>query len=171
MNLQIIHILEENHVEPADKSYEKCLIEAIICHHNEIADYILVNYIDNDLKEIYEKDSIKSQIFISYNYYYFPDETHFQQENNRSTFYYLCKRDYFNLLTKILDGNLMNDVEFQISMKTNDKGTISTPFLSAVESDYTSIAELLLKRPEINVNSLCVEYVLDKAEHKHSALE
>ena len=40
-NADLIHILEENQVTPKDKTYKACLIEAIKCHHNEIANYLL----------------------------------------------------------------------------------------------------------------------------------
>lgn len=42
-NLNVIHLLEDNDVKPVDDDYEKCFEEAIKCHHNGIALYILNN--------------------------------------------------------------------------------------------------------------------------------
>ena len=42
-NLNVIHLLEDNDVKPVDDDYEKCFEEAIKCHHNSIALYILNN--------------------------------------------------------------------------------------------------------------------------------
>ena len=58
----IIHLLEECQVDPPNNSYEKCFIEAIKCHHNDIANYIKNNYLsqrDNLLSD----DEIISTIF------------------------------------------------------------------------------------------------------------
>ena len=48
-NPEIIHLLEENHVIPEDKSYFECYKESIKCHHNNIANYIKDNLIDEKL--------------------------------------------------------------------------------------------------------------------------
>ncbi|KAK8857406.1 hypothetical protein M9Y10_015811 [Tritrichomonas musculus] len=42
-NIELIHLLENNHIEPEDNTYQECLREAIKCHHNEIAYYIKHN--------------------------------------------------------------------------------------------------------------------------------
>ena len=46
-NAELIHLLEENKVLPY-YSYNKCYEEAIKCHHNDIAKYILNNYMQNE---------------------------------------------------------------------------------------------------------------------------
>ena len=46
-NADIIHILEENHIEPKYNSFQDCFEEAIKCHHNDIANYFLNNFLPN----------------------------------------------------------------------------------------------------------------------------
>lgn len=41
-------MLEENPILPIDKSYKKCLLESIKCHHNAITKYIQDNYLQID---------------------------------------------------------------------------------------------------------------------------
>ena len=43
---ELIHILEENHVEMEDKSYQLYFIEAIKCHHIDISNYIKNNFLN-----------------------------------------------------------------------------------------------------------------------------
>ena len=45
-NFKIINFLEENHILPENLNYEKCLKESIKCHHNDISNYIIDNYIE-----------------------------------------------------------------------------------------------------------------------------
>ncbi|KAK8834744.1 hypothetical protein M9Y10_042907 [Tritrichomonas musculus] len=39
-NQEIIRLLEENKVEPEDKTFNECFLLALQCHHNEVAQYI-----------------------------------------------------------------------------------------------------------------------------------
>lgn len=49
-NPDIIHILEEDEINPPDGNYEKCFIEALKCHHIKVANYLLNEYITMDSK-------------------------------------------------------------------------------------------------------------------------
>ena len=64
---EIINLLEESRVIPNNKIYDECLIESIKCYHNEIAEYLLTNYI-SDEDSFFKKYS--KQIFESYNFNY-----------------------------------------------------------------------------------------------------
>ena len=64
-NSEIIHLLEENHIEPTNKSYEICLKEAVKCHHNDIVNHFIKHNFDHHL--------IKYS-FQYYNYLYFPND-------------------------------------------------------------------------------------------------
>lgn len=95
---EIIHILEDN-LENID--YEKCFSEAVKCHHNEIADYLLNNYL---------KDSSDTLIqgLKYYNFWFIQNEC-----INEKSFYYLCCFDYYFLVEDILrrgniDVNIVN---------------------------------------------------------------
>ena len=46
-NPELIHFLEENHVDPDDKTYGECYKESIKCHHNDFARFIFDNVIKN----------------------------------------------------------------------------------------------------------------------------
>ncbi|KAK8899074.1 hypothetical protein M9Y10_001373 [Tritrichomonas musculus] len=52
-NADIIHCLEESHIKPEDKTFKACLIEAIKCHHNDIAYYIQTNLLDDKNMDSY----------------------------------------------------------------------------------------------------------------------
>ncbi|KAK8844216.1 hypothetical protein M9Y10_024422 [Tritrichomonas musculus] len=44
-NAELIHLLERQKIAPPNKLYKECRNEAIKCHHNDIARYIINNYI------------------------------------------------------------------------------------------------------------------------------
>ena len=97
-NPELIHLLEENKVEPENQSYETCLFESIKCHHNEIARYIQNNFI-TEKNQI--NDFAKNVVafgFHFYNYEFIPDDL-----NNEFVFYYACQYDYFSLVKLLLN--------------------------------------------------------------------
>ena len=51
-NPELIHILEENKIEPELNNYQICLVESIKCHHNEFAYYFLNNYLNGEDQSI-----------------------------------------------------------------------------------------------------------------------
>ena len=102
-NAQIIHLLEENKIEPPNKNYMKCLKEAIKCHHNEIAIYIL-NYLLQDK----EGEKISSDFFpfilSSYNFSFVQDS----KINYQDFFYFLCKYDHFIPVETLLNNTAID---------------------------------------------------------------
>ena len=103
-NPEMIYLLEENKVEPPDKSYEKCLEESIKCHHNDITNYIKTNLIDYDIENIdninFEEkynENIYSYSFHYYDFLYFPQEI-----KNKIFFFYACEYDYFQIVEYFL---------------------------------------------------------------------
>ena len=42
-NADLIHLLENNNVKPENSDFDKCIIESIKCHHNDIANYLVNN--------------------------------------------------------------------------------------------------------------------------------
>ncbi|KAK8836363.1 hypothetical protein M9Y10_039706 [Tritrichomonas musculus] len=96
-NAEIIHLLEENHIQPPkclnknkdDISYEKIFIESIKCHHNDIANYIQNNFLNKKSKEIL----ISAIKFCNYEFIQNIDII------DDSAFYFLCKYDYDFLVT------------------------------------------------------------------------
>ena len=100
-NAEIIHLLEENDVKPLDKSYNECLKEAIKCHHNDIADYIIDNIIGYDVEsENIEKKFDQNSLAFAFrylNYYYFPTDF-----NKPYLLHYCCKYNYNELVKALL---------------------------------------------------------------------
>lgn len=94
-NPEIIDILKENEITPEDSSYQKCMKEAIKCHHNGIANYILNNLLQEE--EFYVDDKFFRNLtcysFHYYNFSFFPKEP-----NHRFIFFYACYYDYLNIV-------------------------------------------------------------------------
>ena len=59
-NAELIHLLEEHEVETSQKIYKKCYIESLKCHHNDIANYFDMNYIQYFENENHKKSFFKS---------------------------------------------------------------------------------------------------------------
>ena len=59
-NAEIIHLIEEQNLEPEDEIFEKCYYEAIKCFHYEIAEYIKNNYFSKPNDEKYYELIIKN---------------------------------------------------------------------------------------------------------------
>lgn len=118
-NEEIIHILNEQKVEPKFEfieynethhfyseryviSFEGCLKEALKCHHNEIANYILNNYIDkNELAEnigkFYDRN-LSKYCFHYYNFDFFQSDF-----NSKFIFHYSCQYNYYNIVNFLLN--------------------------------------------------------------------
>lgn len=110
-NADLIHLIEESHVEPENKKYEECFKEAIKCHHNNIANYIQTNFLsDSKLTEEMIDSVINYQ-----NYSFFPTGLDLNY-----CFYYLCSykcHDLVNLLIKTNQESI--EKEIRISKKKN----------------------------------------------------
>ena len=86
-NADLIHLLEESHF---DISYQDCLDESLKCHHFEITEYFINNFID-------KKSNSFSKSAKFFNFYFFPKNL-----NEPKIFYYLCKYNFIELVDKIL---------------------------------------------------------------------
>lgn len=139
-SLEIIHFLIENKIEPdfepkddeyssfdlfshlsvderRDLFFQEILEEAIKCHHNEVANYIIINIIQRDIEkfndEKYFNDNVLSYAFHYHNYLYFPenlDEIDF-------IFLYACKFGYFQIVDLLLNTGKININKQIISKK------------------------------------------------------
>lgn len=96
--IEILHLLEENHVLTEEYSYDKIFYEAVKCHHNEIANYIQNKFLQNQEE--------KSTFNISLKYYNF---AYIQDKYiNKSSFYDVCKHDYYWFVDSILKTEDIN---------------------------------------------------------------
>ena len=77
-NAEMIRLLEQNGVEVDNETYEQLYIESIKCHHNEIANYIECNFINQINSnttlnnEISFNEKVISTVFEHCNYSFFP---------------------------------------------------------------------------------------------------
>ena len=77
---------------------KKMFEESLKCHHNEMANYILNNYLSND-----EDEDDDEYIFKYYNFQFFP----FYLRKGH-VFYYLCKYNYISLVDILLKNYKIN---------------------------------------------------------------
>ncbi|KAK8863518.1 hypothetical protein M9Y10_011204 [Tritrichomonas musculus] len=99
-NPEFIHILEANHVQ----FNEYCFYESIKCHHNDIANYIKENYLNEGCENSY--DFIYS-VFENYNFVFIENNCF-----NQDCFYLLSRYDYYQFVKF-----LMNDERIDINRK------------------------------------------------------
>lgn len=94
-NTEIIHLLEEKELEPPYCAYDVVELEAVKCHHNEIARYFDNIIFNGQSTSIL---GLCSSIINFMNYSFFPDEI-----DNEYVFYFLCKYDQADLVKLVLD--------------------------------------------------------------------
>ena len=169
-NPEIIHILEENNKHPI-KSYYSCFKDAILCHHNNIASYILNNYLPNESEFTHD-------IFIhalkTHNFAFIENDL-----INETALFELCKYDYYHfvefvLKDKDIDNNIIKtfdddlfyfavekeDIDLIQLLMSNDYNDINfecdnrTALNLAVEKENIEIVKLLLKNERIDINAL-----------------
>lgn len=153
-NPNIIHFLEENHIEP--ESYSLCFFESIKCHHDDLANYFLINQLNNEIpSQIYieRKKHIKySNIFNSvrinkskrnsylipfehYNFAYITPDIDIQ-----IAFWCSCKFNHLFIAKTLLENqNIDIKKPFVCYKSESNDGSLSwfknTPFSAAVESE------------------------------------
>ena len=105
-NIEIIKILEKSSINLNEKSYTECLKEAIKCHHNNIAKYIIDNFFNG--KKI--DDDVFATSLKYCNFHFFPNEI------NEKLFYNLCKYNYAPIIENILKYEQL-DVNSKVILK------------------------------------------------------
>ena len=156
-NAELIHFLENCHVEPAEeKSYNGCFWESIKCNHNGIADYFFNNYIQNG-------DQISSETFIqSLKYYNFGL---LQKEHvNESSFCCLCAHDYYLFIDDLLKNkgiNINNKIILILIVRYNSQSYLSIRFtiisFNEIQNhifQYNSKLHLLIQFKIISFNEI-----------------
>ena len=99
-NAEMIHFIEDNHVELKDKSYKQVFYESIKCHHNDIANYFINNFLQND--EENSQDTI-NQCLKYYNFTFLTNES-----ISKLSLVYLCKYDYCSLIDYLLKNKVID---------------------------------------------------------------
>ena len=90
---ELIHLLGENNILPNDTTYEEVLKESIKCHHVDMMNYILNNF----LEEINFNQNILSYCFHYYNFSYLPPNV-----PGDFIFHCACKYDHFLIVEQFL---------------------------------------------------------------------
>ena len=100
-NSELIHYLEENKVYTLEKSYQYLIVESIKCHHNEIADYLLMNV--SHKEHIYKKYLLKKRLkYYNYNLKKLKIQNIIHLSLKSDLFYFLCKYDYYLVVQFLL---------------------------------------------------------------------
>ena len=142
-NAEMIHLLEENKISPPNNSYEICLEEAIKCHHNSIANYILDNLIANISDQ--SKEKMTDWSFRYSNYSFLPEEY-----GQNDLFFYYCRYGYFHIVDLYIESK-KDEINEKISKKVSslDKISKSTVRSFADENEHAIVYHLLSKQTDI----------------------
>ena len=96
-NPELIHLIEENQIEPMYNNYKNLLEVSIKCYSNDIAAYIQNNYIDINS----ENNFMLINLHFKYrNYEFLPKDL-----NEPYILFFLCKYNYAFLLNQVLKSN------------------------------------------------------------------
>ena len=110
-NPEIIQFLEENQIQPPQNSFDVCIKESIKCHHNDIANYFINNFMlteKNDDK--FDKTPTAYGIHFK-NFEFIPSDL----INDNLSFFYLCKYNYLKLVQLYLKNKVFDlDTQYVI---------------------------------------------------------
>ncbi|KAK8836214.1 hypothetical protein M9Y10_039846 [Tritrichomonas musculus] len=151
-NPEIFKILEDEKVVPEDETYEKCLIEALQCHHNDVIHHIKSNFLSKE-NQIHIDELLETESIDCYNFSFFPDDNLF----NKNNFYKFCKYDYYFFADQYL-ANHQIDINFETCDNRNGNSYINTSLIGAIENKSINIVKLLLKQPGIDVNHQSITF-------------
>ena len=107
-NNELIHLLERSGILPDENLSRKCFIEAIKCHHNDIA-----NYIQNNFLQI-QKENSNETAFYGLKYYNL--EFFSNDSISENLFCYFCKYDYYLFAEYIIRDTFINLNEIKFKM-------------------------------------------------------
>ena len=83
-NSEVIQFLEDNQIERSkENSFVNLFIESIKCYHNEIADYIKENYLNEPIKSS-DNRRIENAIIDSFNGYFYQDIESIMMYNHKN---------------------------------------------------------------------------------------
>lgn len=108
-NTEIVNLIKDKFNKSIQKSAKSYFKESMKCHHHDIANYFADNFLD-------DYSEMSDEILIwSLKYYNFEFMKH--SDINESLFCYLCKYDYFYLVSEILKGPNVDINKTIISIK------------------------------------------------------
>ena len=102
---------QDDEISDFNNSHEKILKEAIKCHHNDMANYIITNYIKKDKMDYYTDNkfgkSVDAYSFQYYNYVFFPKDL-----NQKFIIFYAAQHGYYEIVK-----NLLKNTNLKLMMK------------------------------------------------------
>ena len=104
-NPEMIHLLERNGIIPEGDTCIECLQEAIKCHHNDIANYILDNLMQQNIK-LCDDNFLKNKF--SFGFHYHNYEFIQNCDNFQFIFYYACLYDYLSIIKLLLENKMID---------------------------------------------------------------
>lgn len=106
-NLEILREIEKTGIDPPYRSFEEPANELIKCHHNELADYIINEKLNNE--ELNEDDQnlvnfhLMKNSVDSYNFEMIPQRFVVDFDKNKINYFlYTCYNDYFYIIQLLL---------------------------------------------------------------------
>lgn len=94
-NVRLIHLLEDIDIEKIISFAKSCFDESVKCHYNDIANYFYNNYLVKN--DYYDVNETIAQSLQYYNFSFLENEY-----INESSFYLLCKHDYYLFVKALL---------------------------------------------------------------------
>ena len=138
----LIHLLESLKVEPEDKTYNSCIIEAIKCHHNDIANYLL------------EKTNQQRMKYILYYLLY----ENYEMISIDPDSYSYCDLTFEQILELFKYDQKFIDLLFTKSYFDINYKKDNETFLSyAIKENNIKLIEYLLSKPNIDPNVIISE--------------
>lgn len=122
-NPELIRHLEEIKITPKNKSYGKIFNKLIKCHHNEIANYIMNNFLQDNKNT---NDLFFRKYLKYYNFSYLEND-----KLNKNLFIQLCQYDYVPFVTELMKCNDININEY--SKTSDDDYERKTALLFAID--------------------------------------
>ncbi|KAK8898159.1 hypothetical protein M9Y10_000430 [Tritrichomonas musculus] len=104
-NADIIFLLENSKIKPDEIICEKCIEESIKCHHNDFKIYFQNTYFPN------YKNKYSKEFLIDLKYFNF---AFIENKFSASSFYYLCKYDYYSIVFELLRDKSINTNQYVI---------------------------------------------------------
>ena len=124
-NEEVIGLLESNHINAPSPDFDSpnkntnskyyefvdpndiIVKEAIKCHHNEVAYYILNSFVNQKTNNLNIENNFDKNIY-AYAFQYFNFEFFPNDQNYKFILYYACKFNYFNLVELLMKGKNVN---------------------------------------------------------------
>lgn len=148
-NNDLIHSLEGLKVSPPNDTYQTCINEAILCHHNEYVEYIKSNLIENSNNRESLASSLKA-----YNFEILKNEIESDDvEIDNNVFKTLIANDHLFIVNLLIEMNLFN-IDTVL-----EKGYI-TPLYLAITKGSREIVELFLQKTDVNLRTQLISFFL-----------